>query len=450
MSLLVVGLSHRSAPVSVLERAAVGDEALGAFLHEARSGDDVLETMIVSTCNRVEVYAEVDKFHGAVADVSELLSRHSGVPLDQLTEHLYVHYGERALQHMFAVVCGLDSMAVGEGQILGQVRRALKFAQRAGTVGRTLGGLGQQALHVGKRAHAETDIDRVGASLVAAGLSAAEREIGSLAGKNVLVVGAGSMSSLAATTAARHDAGRIVVANRTPDRGARLASSLVTRHTEARAVPLGDVDAELADTDVVISCTGAAGVVVDSDAVRRACAQRPGRGMAIVDLALPHDVDPAVREHAGVTLIDLEVLRGLVEQLAPDATQAVADVRSIVAEEVSGYAAAANAARVTPTVVALRNRAADVVELELARLGGRLPDIDEHARDEIATAMRRVADKLLHAPTVRVKELAASPDGDSYAAALRELFDLDPKTAEAVSRADVSLGGTVEEEGGVS
>lgn len=192
MSLLVVGLSHRSAPVSVLERAAVGDEALGAFLHEARSGDDVLETMIVSTCNRVEVYAEVDKFHGAVADVSELLSRHSGVPLDQLTEHLYVHYGERALQHMFAVVCGLDSMAVGEGQILGQVRRALKFAQRAGTVGRTLGGLGQQALHVGKRAHAETDIDRVGASLVAAGLSAAEREIGSLAGKNVLVVGAGS------------------------------------------------------------------------------------------------------------------------------------------------------------------------------------------------------------------------------------------------------------------
>ena len=444
MSVLVVGLSHRSAPVPVLERAAVSGDELTALLRDVHASGDVAEAIVVSTCNRVEVYAEIDRFHGAVAAVTELLARYSRVPHDRLTPHLYVHYEQRAVQHLFAVVCGLDSMAVGEPQILGQVRQAWKLARDEGTLGRELSGLAQQALRVGKRAHAETGLDKVGASLVNTGLRLAERHVGPLAGRRALVVGAGSMSALAATTLARLGAGEVVVANRTPEHAARLAGSL--DGTSARAARLDDLSAELAAADLVVSCTGANGVVVSAETVRqaRAAAARP---LAFVDLALPHDIDPGVRDLSGVELVDLAALRCAVMDLAPEAEQAVDAVRAIIAEEVAGHGAARDAARVAPTVVALRTRATEVVEAELTRLAGRLPELEPHDRDEVAKAMRRVADKLLHAPTVRVKELASAPGGDTYAAALRELFDLDPKTADAVSRADVVAGETLGGEG---
>ena len=440
MSVLVVGLSHRSAPVPVLEQAAVSGDELTALLHDVHARADVAEAMVVSTCNRVEVYAEIDKFHGAVAAITELLARYSQVPHDHLTPHLYVHYEQRAVQHLFAVVCGLDSMAVGEPQILGQVRQAWKLARDENTLGRALSGLAQQALRVGKRAHAETGLDKVGASLVTAGLSLAERHVGELAGKRALIVGAGSMSGLSAATLARLEVGMLVVANRTPEHAARLAGSV--EGPEARAAGLDELPAELAAADVVISCTGATGVVVTAETVRLARPSDAGP-LAFVDLALPHDIDPGVRELSGVELVDLAALRSAAMDLAPEAEQAVDAVRAIIAEEVAGHLAAADAARVAPTVVALRSRAAEVVEAELARLDGRLPGLDPRDRDEVAKALRRVVDKLLHAPTVRVKELASAPGGDTYAAALRELFDLDPKTADAVSRADVVAGETL-------
>lgn len=442
MSVLVVGLSHRSAPVPVLERAAVGGGELTALLRDVRAGDDVAEAMVVSTCNRVEVYAEIDKFHGAVAAITELLARYSEVPHDRLTPYLYVHYEQRAVQHLFAVVCGLDSMAVGEPQILGQVRQAWKLARDEGTLGRSLSGLAQQALRVGKRAHAETGLDKVGASLVTAGLRLAERHVGPLAGRNALIVGAGSMSALSAATLARLGAGEIVVANRTTGNAAKLAETV----DGARVAGLDELPAELAAADVVISCTGATGVVVTAETVREARTDS-GRPLAFLDLALPHDIDPGVRDLPGVELVDLGVLRGAAMDLAPEAERAVHAVRAIIAEEVAAHQAGADAARVAPTIVALRSRAAEVVDAELARLSGRLPEMDPRARDEVAKALHRVVDKLLHAPTVRVKELASAPGGDTYAAALRELFDLDPKTADAVSRADVVAGETLGGEG---
>ncbi|HEY3686740.1 MAG TPA: glutamyl-tRNA reductase [Streptosporangiaceae bacterium] len=445
MSVLVVGLSHRSAPVPVLERAAVSGAALTDLLHGVHDTADVTEAIVMSTCNRVEVYAEVGKFHGALAEITGLLARCSGVPHDELTSYLYVHYEQRAVQHLFAVVCGLDSMAVGEPQILGQVRQAWKLARDEATIGRSLGTLAQKALRVGKRAHAETGLDQVGASLVGTGLRLAERHVGPLAGTRALIVGAGSMSALSAATLARRDMGPIVVANRTPERAARLTGSLTG--ADARAVGLEALTGELATADVVVSCTGASGVVVTADAVREARAERAHRPLVLIDLALPHDVDPAVRDLPGVELIDLAALRIAAMELAPEAEQAVDGVRTIIAEEVAGYLAAADAARVAPTVVALRSRAAEVVDAELARLGGRLPDLDPRAQAEVAKALHRVVDKLLHAPTVRVKELASSPGGDTYAAALRELFDLDPKTADAVTRADVVAGETLGGEG---
>jgi glutamyl-tRNA reductase len=440
---LVVGLSHKSAPVATLERAAVSGDTLTKLLRDVVQAEPVAEAFVVSTCNRVEVYAEVDRFHAGVTAICELLARHCGMPPHELTPHLYVHYEDRAVSHLLAVAAGLDSMVVGEDQILGQVRAAVKLAAEHGTAGRVLGELGQLALRTGKRARAETGIGRAGLSLLSAAVELAATSLGPLrpgadplAGRDVLVVGAGSMSGLAAATAARSGAASIVVANRTREHAERLAASVST--TVTRITGLADLPAAMAAADVLISCTGAAGQVITGDMVSAALTSRkaadPKTPLVILDLAMPRDVEPAVAGLPGVVLIGME-------QLSEHATAIrdvdVAAVRVILEAELAAYQSAMDAARVAPTVVALRAKAAKVVDAELARLAGRLSAdaLSGHALDEIAQTVRRVVDKLLHAPTVRVKELAGSPGGEEYAAALRVLFDLDPRAVEAVTRA---------------
>jgi glutamyl-tRNA reductase len=463
MSVLVVGLSHKSAPVATLERAVVTGDTLGKLLRDVFHADDVAASLVVSTCNRVEVYAEVDKFHSGVSAICELLARHAGFPLDTLTPHLYVHYEDRAVQHLLAVACGLDSMVIGESQILGQVRQSLRLAREQGTLGRALSDLGSLALRAGKRAHTETGIGRAGASLVSVGLAAAAERLpgaaealaspgaaeapaspGILSGLSVLVVGAGSMSSLTVATAARMGAASLVVANRSGARAARLAAT-VPAAVAAATADLTQLPAAIAAADLVVSCTGAPGHVISADTVAAAVAARaPGTGpLVLLDLALPRDVDPAAGQLPGVTVIGLDAL-GVASAGAHE--EDVAAVRRIVAEELAAHVSASRAARVAPTVVALRAKAAEVVDAELARLGGRVAGLDARARREIAQSMRRVADKLLHAPTVRVKELAGSPGGDSYEAVLRVLFDLDPDAVQAVTRADAVAPGWPEQE----
>ncbi len=449
MTLLVVGLSHKSAPVGTLERAALGGDDLDKLRRDVFGAQHVGGAFIVSTCNRVEIYAGVDKFHGALSAISDLLARHSGIALTDLTQHLYVHYEDRAVQHLLDVTCGLDSMVVGESQILGQVRQALGVARAQETLGRELAGLGALALRTGKRAHAETGIDRAGANLVSVGIGLAAARLpgdqrpagdGPLGGRRVLVVGAGSMSALAATTASRMGAAAIVVANRTPGNAERLAAAL-------GGIPAGlaELPEAMQAADLVISCTGATGVVITEATLARVMARRGGAPLVLLDLALPRDVEPGAAALAGISLIDLDAIGaaagpgpGTVGQ-AGVTSQDVAAVRAIVAEEFAAWASAARAASVTPTVVALRAKAAQVVDAELARLSGRLSGLDDRALGEISHTVRRVVDKLLHAPTVRMKELASGPGGDGYAAALRVLFDLDPKAIEAVTRADVDV-----------
>jgi glutamyl-tRNA reductase len=439
VSVLVVGLSHKSAPVPVLERAALSAEALPKLLRDLHQTGDVAGTFVISTCNRIEIYADVDRFHGSVAAVCELLSQYSGIPTQELTGNLYVHYEERAVKHLLNVTAGLDSMVVGESQILGQVRSALNLAREQGTLGRALGDVGSAALRAGKRAHAETGIDRAGASLVSVGIEAAVSALGrpSLAGQRVLVVGAGSMSSLAVTIADRAGAAPVTVVNRTRSHAERLAAAV-----GGRTADLADLPAAIADADLVISCTGASGLVITADLVDRALALRAAATpLVFLDLAMPRDVGADVADRSGVAVIGMDELAdaGRTAVAGPGITGEVAGVRTIVDEEFDAYCSAATAAQVTPTVVALRAKAAEVVDAELARLGGRLQNVegfDGHALDEIARTVRRVVDKLLHAPTVRVKELAGSPRGDGYDEALRVLFDLDPRTVEAVTRAE--------------
>ncbi|RST09655.1 glutamyl-tRNA reductase [Streptomyces sp. WAC05374] len=441
MSLLVVGLSHRSAPVSVLERASLDSDTRSKLLQDTLAAEPAAEATVLATCNRIELYADVDKFHAGVAELSTLLAQHSGVGLEELTPYLYVHYEDRAVHHLFSVACGLDSMVVGEGQILGQIKDALARGQEMHTAGRLLNDLFQQALRVGKRAHSETGIDRAGQSLVTFGLEqlAAGADVAGWAeGKRALVIGAGSMSSLAAATLARAGVGEIVIANRTVERAERLVQILTEpggTGVAARAVPMESVGGELTRADVVVSCTGATGLVLTGAAVESAMAGRTAP-LALLDLAMPRDIDAAVHRQAGVRLVDIESLA----EASADAPMAadVDRVRGIVADEVAAFGAAQRAAHITPTVVALRTMAADVVAGEMARLEGRLPGLDDKQRAEITQTVRRVVDKLLHAPTVRVKQLASEPGGAGYADALRTLFDLDPETVASVSRADVN------------
>jgi glutamyl-tRNA reductase len=448
VSVLVIGLSHKSAPVSILERAALSGDTLRKLLHDVALLPDIAEAFVISTCNRVEVYAEVDRFHGGVAGVCELLSRHSGISAHELTASLYVHYEDRAVQHLLAVSSGLESMVVGEDQILGQVRSALKLAGEQGTLGRSLRDLGRLALRAGKRARAETGIDRLGLSLVSVGIGLAAARLGDapgagpqltryesarLEGRHVLVVGAGAMSGLAVATAARAGAARVTVANRTREKAERLAAGVA-----GSVADFADLPAAIAAADLVISCTGAANLVVTEAMVREVLAgRRAGHGLVLLDLAMPRDIEPAVGDLPGVNVIGMDELGGTGGGGVGAAE--VAAVRVIVDDEFAAYGSAVRAARVTPTVVALRAKAATVVEAELSRLAGRLSEegLSGHALEEVSQTVRRVVDKLLHAPTVRVKELASSPDGEEYAAALRVLFDLDPRTVDAVTHAEV-------------
>jgi glutamyl-tRNA reductase len=429
MSVLVVGLSHRSAPVEVLERAAVASDDVPKLLDEMLRSEHVSEAVLLSTCNRIEVYAVVDAFHGGLNVVSSVLGRHSGMQLTELTEHVYVHYAGSAVQHLFAVASGLDSMVVGEAQILGQLRAAYASADENGTVGRILHELAQQALRVGKRVHASTGIDSTGASVVSEALADAASALGGdLAGKRAVLVGAGGMGALAAAHLRRAGAAEIVVLNRTPERAARLAA----KHGDvARSGPLDALATELAAADVMVACTGAVGTVVDHGVVAEAVTGRASRPLAICDLGLPRDVDAGVAALPGVTVIDLVALQ---RRLATgERGAAVAEAQELVAEEAQAYLAAQRSAEVTPTVTALRRRASEVIDAELLRLDSRLPGLDDDVRSEFTRTVRRVVDKLLHTPTVQVKRLAEGPDGDSYAAALRLLFELDPQTPAAVA-----------------
>ena len=423
MSVLVVGISHRSAPVSLLERVALDGDGVTKLLDDVVACPHVAEAAVISTCNRLEIYSEVDRFHGSVEEVSRLLVERAGETTDAMLPHLYVHYEDGAVAHLFHVAAGLDSMAVGEGQILGQTREALRLGQEHGSVGSALNVLFQQALRVGKRSRAETGIEQAAPTLVTAALDRVQPA--GVAGRRVVVLGAGGMAALATATAARHGAADVVVVNRTPGNAQRLAEEY-----DVRATGLDRLDAELADADVLITCTGAAGILVDAAQLHAARPDR--RPLAIADLALPHDVEPAAADLPGVSLIGLA---DLAEQLRDtDAGREVEGVRRIVGEEITAFLAARRQASVTPTVVALRTMATDLVDAEMERLTARLPELDEAARAEVLQTLRRVADKLLHHPTVRVKELANETGAVSYAAALAELFALDPEAVDAVTR----------------
>ncbi|GAY14644.1 glutamyl-tRNA reductase [Mycobacterium sp. shizuoka-1] len=447
--MLLFGVSHRSAPVSVLEQLSTDESDQLKIIDRMLQSPLVTEAMVLSTCNRVEVYAVVDAFHGGLSAIGQVLAEHSGMSMGDLTKYAYVRYSEAAVEHLFAVASGLDSAVIGEQQVLGQVRRAYATAENNKTVGRVLHDLAQRALSVGKRVHSETAIDAAGASVVSVALDIAGSRLTGLGGRTATVVGAGSMGGLSVAHLLRAGITHIDVVNRSLPRAERLAENIRAQGATAQALTLDQLPIALAAADVVVSCTGAVRPVVSLADVHHALASarraETAAELVLCDLGMPRDIDPAVAGLPGVSVIDMDRV-----QREPSARAAATDAeaaRQIVATEVASYLAGQRMSEVTPTVTALRQRAADVVEAELLRLDNRLPGLDDAQRDEVARTVRRVVDKLLHAPTVRVKQLASAPGGDSYAEALRELFELDPQAVDAVAAGELPLPATEFDQG---
>src|SRR3954447_5559522 len=422
MSILVVSVSHRSTSVGMLARLAMDAASTAKLADELVASDHIDEAVVLSTCNRTELYASVSRFHGGLDAAVAALADLAGLTVEELRTLCAVFFDEGAVAHTFAVAAGLDSVVVGESQILGQVRAALSLCQAQGTVGTVLNALFQQALRVGKRVQTETRIGSAGRSLVTAAYGLLTAEQGPLSGRRVLVVGAGAMAGLAARTAAAEGAA-VSCANRTSDRAQRLAASV-----GGRAVPLTELGAALATTDVLVTCTGARSISIGADQL----AGTPVTG--VVDLALPADVSEDVHS-LGISLVNLDRL--VAGRDDDDSSGEVAEARALVRAEVRDFLGARRAAQVAPTVVALRSMASEVVAGEMSGLISRLPSLDGRRRDEVQRTVRRVVDKLLHQGTVRVRELSADPDSVDYAAALRELFALDPQSVAAVMAAEV-------------
>jgi glutamyl-tRNA reductase len=412
---MVAGLSHHTAPTDLLERVAVPSAGAPALLRALLRQPHVGAAVVVSTCNRVEIYAAVSGFDEALAEIAAVLTDRTDVDATTLASRLYVHHDDAAVRHVYRVAAGLDSMVVGEAQILAQLRDAYALAVDHDAVCRTLHQLMQQALRVGKRVHADTGIDRVGQNMVTAALDLGLARAGiSVNGTSALVVGACAMGGLALATLRRAGATTLMVANRDPMRARRLAAN-----HDATATPMASCHEVLRHVDIVVSATSSTTRVL-------AAADLPPdrtRPLLILDLAMPRDVDPATADAPGVTLVDIASLRD-----APAGTTGtdLAAAEAIVTEEAEAFQSWLRGFDIVPTVAALRVRADELVDAELTALRRRRPDLSDDQRADLARTVHRVVQRLLHEPTVRVRELATGPGGDRYAALVRELFGLDP------------------------
>ncbi|HMC39057.1 MAG TPA: glutamyl-tRNA reductase [Acidimicrobiales bacterium] len=420
MSVVVVGLNQRTVPLSVLEATAVSPARLSKALQELATSEHLAEAVIVSTCQRTEVYAVARLYHPAVSDIRNFLATWSGRPPEAFSPHLYEYHEDAAVRHLFKVAAGLDSAVLGEGEILGQLGAAWEAARADGAAGPVLSVLFRHAAEVGKRVRSETAIARGTTSLSQAAVAMARAELGSVSGRTTLVLGAGEMGeAMAQALAGRLDDGRLLVANRTPARAQELAT-----RCGGRAIDWSDLESGLHEADVVLASTGSPDVLLEAHQVEAVMARRPERPLLIVDIAVPRDVDPAAAGVAGVRLLDMDDLSDFATRGMEGRRAEIPHATSIVEEEVARHFDLATERRVAPLVAALHDRAEEVRQAELARFRRRLGELDEQQARALDALTRAVVAKLLHDPTVVVKTAAGTAAGDQLASALQQLFDL--------------------------
>jgi glutamyl-tRNA reductase len=419
VSVVVIGLNHRTAPLDLLERTAVDDARLPKVLHDLCSRTNLSEAVVLSTCNRIEVYAIAEKFHGGYEDVRNFFVDLSFLPVEEFADHLYVHYDDAAVQHLFGVAAGLDSAVLGESEILGQVGTAWERARDEGTTGAALNLLFRQALEVGKRVRTETGIGRGITSVAQAAVAMATDRLGTLAGRRMLLLGAGEMGEVMATSLGAAGASDVVVVNRTW----KTARELATR-IGGRAARLAELPAELLTADVLLTSTGASTIMLEHADLASAMGHRDGRPLLIVDIAMPRDVDPSAGALDGVTLLDMDDLRRFVAVGVEGRQREAHGAQAIVEDEVLRYHATTTAREAAPLVTAMREHAEDVRLAELDRLATRLSGLDDAQRAAVDALTKGIVAKLLHEPTVRLKDAAGTAKGDRLSDALRDLFGI--------------------------
>lgn len=414
MPIVVIGVNQRSIPIDRFEQLSISEDAVIKVLDDLVSSDDVAEAVVLSTCNRTEIYVRAERFHPAFAEVRNTLSRHSGLALDDFADHLYVHDDLDAARHLFGVASGLDSAVLGETEILGQVRRSFETARQAGATGVSLEDLFAASGTVGRKVRSNTGIARNITSVSRAAVAMATSRLGSLTDRSICVLGAGEMSE--GMTVSLRDAGtsRIVICNRTLERATELAGKV---HGEA--VSLDSLAQVIADVDVLLTGTGANAMMVEHDVLADIMANRPDRPLLIVDIAVPRDVDPAAADIEGVTLLDMEDLTSFAEAGRAERRGEIAAVRELIDDEVHRFAATAQSRKVEPLAAAFRR---DVDELRTAEVERFSKSIDDETRALLDAATKAVVNKLLHQPMTELRASAGTPRGERLAAALQDLF----------------------------
>ena len=419
MSVIVVGLNHRTVPLDLFEKMTVPEAKLPKALADLSSRENISESVILSTCNRIEIYAYAEKFHGAYQDIRNFLSEISHVAPEDFSDHLIGLFGSDAIEHLFKVSSGIDSAVIGEHEILGQVRSAWELAIEEQAVGTVLNSLFRHSLEVGKRARSETSISRNITSVSQAAVAMADKQLNGLIGKRVLVVGAGEMGEGMAKSLHAGGITELRVANRTWDRAVETAERL-----NGKPVRLDELPQNLTEVDLLLTSTGATAAILEYGDLDEAARQREGRELLIVDIAVPRDVDPAAAELDGVTLLDMDDLREFAEKGIRAREKEVSSVIEIINEELERFSNLFSARSVAPIVTQLHSRAEEIRNAELQKLFRKFPELTSEQLKGIETLTSVIANKLIHEPTVRLKDAAGTPKGERLSEALQDLFDL--------------------------
>ncbi|WP_018752339.1 glutamyl-tRNA reductase [Paenibacillus sanguinis] len=425
MHIVVVGLNYRTAPVEVRERFSFADKDMPQALQELMRTKSVLEGVIIATCNRTEIYVVVDRLHMCGYFIRSFMERWFGVPREEFTRHLYMYEEEQAIRHLFRVACGLDSMVLGETQILGQVRNAFLLSQQEKGTGTWFNQLFKQAVTLGKRAHSETTIGESAVSISYAAVELGKRIFGSFQGKRVLILGAGKMSELTAKHLSGAGTEEVLVANRTFARAQELAAKF-------GGVPCTMQEAlqRLEEVDILISSTGAEGYVITSSQVARSMQHRQDRPLFMIDIAVPRDIDPAIGELEQVFLYDIDDLEGIVESNMEMRRAEAVKIEAMIEEDMEAFGGWLHTLGVKPVIRALQEKGSDIHSATLDSLFNKLPELDERQRKVIRRLTKSIINQMLHDPINRVKELAGEQQGPEALDLFAHIFALEDRLAE--------------------
>jgi glutamyl-tRNA reductase len=427
--ILALGVSHRTAPLELRERLALPEGRAAGVLNELRAADQVQEAAALSTCNRTELYLVVSDPVEAESAALGMLARQAEIRPTELVGHLYSLRSSEAARHLFRVTAGLDSMIVGEAEIQGQVKRAYEIALVEGATGPILNRLFRGALAAGKRARSETAVSEKGVSISSVAVELAQRTLGDLAKRRVLVIGAGETAELTARALVARGVATVFIANRRYDRAIGLAQRF-----GGEAVRFDELPEQLQQADIVVSATNSPHHIVEPDELRQVTENRDGRPLLIIDIAVPRDVDPACREIAGISLHDVDDVQGIVERNASGRAVEARRADTILDAERAGFERWLGSLEVLPTVAALRERADEIVRRVLAENESRWESLSDADRERLEKMASAIASRMLHEPTLRMKRSAEDEDTYAYVHALRELFGLDAETAPAEER----------------